>query len=308
MSNKPLLSICIPTYNRVEYLKKSLDSIINSTGFNEFEVEIVVSDNASTDGTREVVLGYSTRHSNIKYFRNEENIRDKNFPMVISEATGLFRKLCNDTLLFEKDTVRRILDIIKENYLEKPVIFFNNKNYGYIKVFSLEDFLNKVSFNITWIGGLGVWDDFCSNIFNDFEGCNQSLWQVPFVLNYVDQKKNCLIVNEHFCTIQTIEKKDISYGLYKVFYENYLGFIKAYVSKGLVSQSCLDFLEEDLLFNFFPIWLYKFERQDKCLDYLKDENLFELVLNAYKGKKYYRKFIFRYNFFKIKQFIRKILK
>ena len=44
---KPLLSICIPTFNRASYLKQALDAYVNNTSLNE-DVEIVISDNAST--------------------------------------------------------------------------------------------------------------------------------------------------------------------------------------------------------------------------------------------------------------------
>lgn len=52
MSEKPLLSICIPTYNRAEYLAKSLDTLVCLPEFNSSEVEVVISDNASTDNTQ----------------------------------------------------------------------------------------------------------------------------------------------------------------------------------------------------------------------------------------------------------------
>ena len=69
--NKPLLSLCIPTYNRSQYLKKSIDSIVCQKEFLDGKVEIVISDNASDDDTREVVKPYLRRFANIFYNRNE---------------------------------------------------------------------------------------------------------------------------------------------------------------------------------------------------------------------------------------------
>lgn len=71
---KPLLSICIPTYNREKYLKECLESIVHQKWFNQEDIEIVISDNASNDGTTHLVRGYQKKYKNIKYFRNEENI------------------------------------------------------------------------------------------------------------------------------------------------------------------------------------------------------------------------------------------
>ncbi len=45
------ISICIPTYNRLPYLKRLLDSIFD--GFNDYPYEIIVADGGSTDGTLE---------------------------------------------------------------------------------------------------------------------------------------------------------------------------------------------------------------------------------------------------------------
>ncbi|EBH2219729.1 glycosyltransferase, partial [Salmonella enterica] len=48
-----LISFCIPTYNRKEYLEELLNSINNQEKFN-LDIEICISDNASTDGTEEM--------------------------------------------------------------------------------------------------------------------------------------------------------------------------------------------------------------------------------------------------------------
>lgn len=82
------LSICIPTYNRMNYLKKALDSIIMQLGENN-DVEIVISDNASTDQTEELVNFYKKRINNINYYRQSKNIgADLNFLKVVELARG----------------------------------------------------------------------------------------------------------------------------------------------------------------------------------------------------------------------------
>jgi glycosyltransferase involved in cell wall biosynthesis len=70
---KPLLSICIPTYNRAEYLDKSIASIIRQKEFHRGDVELVIADNASDDNTEEVVKKYQEKYENIVYFKNNEN-------------------------------------------------------------------------------------------------------------------------------------------------------------------------------------------------------------------------------------------
>ena len=60
-----LLSLCIPTYNRVETLMVMLDHVICDPDFDE-EVEIVISDNCSTDDTEMEVRKITSKHHNIR--------------------------------------------------------------------------------------------------------------------------------------------------------------------------------------------------------------------------------------------------
>jgi len=67
MDKAPFFSIIIPTYNSADKLKNALDSVMQQT-FKDFEV--IVCDDGSTDHTREVVNGFSSR-LNIKYLWGE---------------------------------------------------------------------------------------------------------------------------------------------------------------------------------------------------------------------------------------------
>lgn len=61
------LSINIPTYNRCEFLKKNIDIIINQLRDNKLihDVEINISDNASTDNTKAVISDIIVRNPDI---------------------------------------------------------------------------------------------------------------------------------------------------------------------------------------------------------------------------------------------------
>ncbi|MEM7133567.1 MAG: glycosyltransferase [Chloroflexota bacterium] len=71
MDNRsPLVSIGLPVYNGENFLRASLGSILNQT-FTDFE--LVISDNASTDSTEEIVREAAAQDSRIRYFRNDVN-------------------------------------------------------------------------------------------------------------------------------------------------------------------------------------------------------------------------------------------
>jgi glycosyltransferase involved in cell wall biosynthesis len=69
-SNYPLVSLIITTYNREHLLKKAIESSIEQDYPN---LEIIISDNCSTDGTESLVSNYLT-DPRIKYFKNEQNL------------------------------------------------------------------------------------------------------------------------------------------------------------------------------------------------------------------------------------------
>src|SRR5690348_6136880 len=93
---RPRVTVAIPTYNRAEYLHEAIDSVL-AQSFSDFV--LVVSDNASTDGTRELVESYDDPR--ITYLRHDVNqgwIANFN-ASVESAATDYAMFLCDDDLL-----------------------------------------------------------------------------------------------------------------------------------------------------------------------------------------------------------------
>ncbi len=106
-----LLSFCIPVYNRAHRIKKIIEQI---TSFKSDEIEIVISDNASQDDTKEIVSKF--KDPRIKYFRNKKNVgMDGNFILVMKRATGKFIFLLMDEDEVELETIPWILSEIRKN-------------------------------------------------------------------------------------------------------------------------------------------------------------------------------------------------
>lgn len=295
--DKPLLSLCIPTYNRSQYLKKSIDSIICQQEFLRGKVEIVISDNASEDDTREVAEAYLKKYDNIFYNRNEMNVRDKNFPIVLHEAHGILRRLCNDTLIFLPGSLAEMCNVVERYSERRPYICWAN---GCIKstentcTSDFKGYVHDISFWMTSIACFSIWDTECNGIKDDTDGCELLLWQVRKGLELACSKNSVYISNDKLNDVQVVEKKNISYGLYKVFYENYFKLLDPYFENDSLNQGDKEYLEKDLLFHFFSDWCVKWEQQDKKLQYSETENLKELVCNQYKSKPYWNKFLVCY--------------
>lgn len=104
----PELSICIPTYNRVDLLAQTLPTIQNQT-YGDFELVIV--DNASTDGTEDFVR--SLRDSRVRYVRNPENLGlVGNQNRCIEEAAGSIIAIYHDHDIYDPDLVRQSMELL----------------------------------------------------------------------------------------------------------------------------------------------------------------------------------------------------
>lgn len=112
--NKPTLSICIPTYNRSAHLANCLQSIKIATQHITSDIEICISDNASTDNTQDVVKKCNLTVP-VKFHRNSKNIGiPRNFLNVINMASGEFTWLVGDDDLLLPNTISRLLQLISK--------------------------------------------------------------------------------------------------------------------------------------------------------------------------------------------------
>ncbi len=95
----PRVSIGLPVYNAERYLPEALDSMLAQTFT---DLEVIISDNASTDRTEAIARAYAERDERIRYVRNPSNIGARyNFNRVFQLARGEYFKWAshNDVLL-----------------------------------------------------------------------------------------------------------------------------------------------------------------------------------------------------------------
>ncbi len=112
-SERPLLSICIPTYNRAELLRSALYSIVRQAADLGGQVEVVVSDNCSPDHTPEVIAWAETLGP-VRYHRNAENIgAGRNFLQLAQHlAEGEYCWLLGDDDLLREGAVAEVVSAL----------------------------------------------------------------------------------------------------------------------------------------------------------------------------------------------------
>lgn len=116
--NSKILSICIPVYNRSDILKICLISACEASRGYEGMVEIVVSDNASTDDAYTVVKDVSDMYPLIDmlYNCNATNLGSaRNVFNVVNGASGQFCWIIGSDDFIKENSINRVINILTEN-------------------------------------------------------------------------------------------------------------------------------------------------------------------------------------------------
>ncbi len=104
---KPLVSVCIPTYNGVKYIQDCLDSVLSQT-FSEFELLIV--DDCSTDATLELIKAYALKDQRIRVVVNPNNLGlVGNWNRCVELARGEWIKFVFQDDLIEPECLEQML-------------------------------------------------------------------------------------------------------------------------------------------------------------------------------------------------------
>lgn len=137
--NQPLISIGIPTYNGEKRIESTLTAILNQEYPN---LEVIISDNCSSDKTESLCKELCKKNKTIHYFRQKENIGIiPNFEFVLSKASGDFFMWVADDDSLELGILRKYVDFLmlhpdyslvsgEIRYWSDNIIAFDEKNFG----------------------------------------------------------------------------------------------------------------------------------------------------------------------------------
>lgn len=124
---RPLLSICISTYNRGAWLEVNLRNLFRQIPGPTAEIEVLVVDNASDDTTEEVVKPYLDR-PDFRFLRNAKNVGMLgNLTVTAHEARGEYIWILGDDDLVKDRGVNKVVEVIKAN----PGVALIYPNYAF---------------------------------------------------------------------------------------------------------------------------------------------------------------------------------
>ncbi len=131
---QPTVSVIIPTYNRANYLKKSLQSAISQT---VRDIEIIVINNYSTDNTLEVINSFNDQRIKIINFKNGGVIaKSRNQGMV--QSTGRYIAFLDDDDLWCPDKLELQIEYLESHpefgavYSNAIIIDEKDNRYGFL--------------------------------------------------------------------------------------------------------------------------------------------------------------------------------
>jgi len=125
--HKKLVSIGVPTYQGGQRIAVALNSLLGQT---YSPIEIIISDNASSDNTSSIGRAYADKDSRIRFFRQKENIgRINNFLFVLAQAKGEYFMWAGDDDVWESQFLE-ILVAGLESHIDHGVALSSYRRFN----------------------------------------------------------------------------------------------------------------------------------------------------------------------------------
>lgn len=147
MNNSPIVSICCITYNQKDYIRKAIESFLMQR--TSFLFEIIIHDDASNDGTTEIIKEYEQLFSEIIHpifqEQNQYKIYGLNlqFKYVFPKAQGKYIAICEgDDYWIDPLKLQKQVDFLEQNsefgLVHTRALVFNEKNNSISKISGID--------------------------------------------------------------------------------------------------------------------------------------------------------------------------
>lgn len=291
-----------------------MESIVRQVG-NNYEVEIVISDNVSDDDTREIVAKYALVYSNIKYYRNETNIGgDRNFIRALQLGNGKYLKLLNDYLEFKDRCALQMLQMIKEHSETKEILFFANgvsylkkKDFYYSN--NLSEFLKICSFHSQWISAIGFWNEDFKTMINYYQFKTKSFYQTELLFENFNLSKKAVTYSRQIFISHPVQNKKINFNFFDTFINGYFNtIIRGLKNEKRISKRAYR-SEENRFFSEWVFSWYKKVRLKKNHDSQIDGKGAEsIIFNTFKYSPVFYLYLLYLPFYLIGFYFKKLIR
>lgn len=289
LDNQPILSLCIPIYNRLAYLERQLLRMLEDKDLFEEQIQLIISDNCSKDDLKTCCEQYQQKGLNLIYHRNETNIGpDGNFEWCFRHADGKYVWLLGSD------------DIPVSGMLRDLLAELDGRDFGivHLNTSSIKQPSVVYSHDETIVADIGVWITFMSaNIIrtqslktidlSDYVG--SFMIQVPAYLNAaLTASQNSILFLGQLFEKDTDGANNGGYNLFQVFVENLFGMYQQFIDKGMLSQKAFELIKE----REYKTWLVGFVvdllilKRSRRKNF-KLDNAWGILRKHYGGRKYF---------------------
>lgn len=161
----PIVSLCIPTNGITEWVIPVLDSIYRQ-GVPLDQFEVVVTNNGENRDFDQVMTEYAQNHANMVYQKNTSYMFYNQIES-LKLARGKFLKFVNHRGVFPDGSLAEMIDIVEQNSVNKPVIFFSNGEIPTVHCGSFDEFVASLKRYASWTTGVGIWKEEFDRIKDD---------------------------------------------------------------------------------------------------------------------------------------------
>jgi len=113
MSAAPRLTVGLPVYNGENYLAESIEALLGQS-YEDFE--LIISDNASTDGTAGICRYYERQDRRVRVIRLPRNVGlAPNHNLLVDQARGKYFKWASHDDLYARDLLKRCVEALDTN-------------------------------------------------------------------------------------------------------------------------------------------------------------------------------------------------
>ena len=261
-SGQPLLSFAIPTYNRAKHLDRLLGVLLKQL-HGESRVEVIVSDNASTDNTPAVVEDFRQQGLPIRYNRNEANLGpDANIIQCHERAAGQYVWIFGDDDLIAPGTMKRVLDALSLQLYDLVCIrayaiegeYVQHKHFipaPDLDLARAEDLARHVHVFFTFISGIIVNKERISSVpHRPFDSLlNTNLGQLGPCYTALNHHRRSLLIRDPL--IAGTGNNNVGYALFHIFGTNLARITCEWIDRISVQRAIIN----GTIQTFFPLYI-----------------------------------------------------
>ena len=290
-----VLSLCFPTYNRGWCVKEQLARIQKLPAETLSKIEIIISNNCSTDDTHEIVQKAISQGLECRYFLNETNLgMDGNFVACFKRASGKYIWLLGDDDYFLPDSVIRLVDFLstsdtmglihikqgKPNTNELVSTYFQKTN----------EYVREISYWTTFISANIVNASYVPVIeFDKYFGTFFTL--MPLYITALSKENMNSIINYRVFEGAKDHKRNGGYNFFQVFVTNYLNIWEEFLEKGCINKTTFFYLKKNIFKELIVPQMFRLLIEKKR-GRLSTDGAIKIVFDSYGNTFYFYSFPF----------------